>query len=258
MSFWQEVAMAGRARKPKIEEHQLTGLKYIQRLLKLLAKLHPVGCQRDRAGNRRLHFDEYCCLILLYFFNPIVTSLRGIQQASELKKVQRKLGVPRASLGSLSEAVQVFEPERLRKIITALARQVPRQVTDRRLEQFHQRLIAADGTLLRGLSQIMQAACRTRSPDGWRLHTQFDVLRGVPLRMDLTDGRNRGSSNEKHVLRQHLTADCCYVMDRGYEQFSLLNAIVDAQSSYVSACGAIIISPPTKNVRWTTKPAPPA
>ncbi len=30
-------------------------------------------------------------LILLYLFNPIATSLRSIQQASELKKVQKKL-----------------------------------------------------------------------------------------------------------------------------------------------------------------------
>ena len=46
-------------------------------------------------------------------FNPIVTSLRGIQQASELKKVQKKLGRSRASLGSLSEATSVFNPESL-------------------------------------------------------------------------------------------------------------------------------------------------
>ena len=59
-------------------------------------------------------------LVLLYLFNPIVTSLRGLQQASELKKVQRKLGCPRAPLGSLSESVSVFEPERLKPIIEKL------------------------------------------------------------------------------------------------------------------------------------------
>jgi hypothetical protein len=72
-----------------------------------------------------------------------------------------------------------------------------------------------------------------RHPDGWRLHTQFEILRGVPRRMDLTDGRNAGASNEKTVLRNTLETDCCYVTDRGYEQFSLFNAIVDAKSSYV-------------------------
>ena len=49
--------------------------------------------------------DQYCMLVLLYLFNPIVSSLRAVQQASELKKVQKKLGCERASLGSLSESV---------------------------------------------------------------------------------------------------------------------------------------------------------
>ena len=63
-------------------------------------------------------------LLLLYLFNPIVTSLRGIQQASELKNVQRKLKCPRTSLGSLSEATRVFDPERLKEIIAELGEQL--------------------------------------------------------------------------------------------------------------------------------------
>ena len=82
----------------KIKESDVTGLKYFDKLSPLLQRLHDDGCQRDTAGNRELHYDQYCMLILLYLFNPIVTSLRGIQQASELKKVQRKLGCPRACL----------------------------------------------------------------------------------------------------------------------------------------------------------------
>jgi len=47
-------------------------------------------------------------LILLFLFNPAVKSLRSLQQTSELKNVQKKLGCPRISLGSFSEAVDVF------------------------------------------------------------------------------------------------------------------------------------------------------
>ena len=100
------------AAQPKIREQDLQGLKYFDQLAPLLSRLHEVGCQRDRAGNRSLHYDQYCMLILLFFFNPIVQSLRGLQQASELEKVQKKLGCPRTSLGSLSESVTVFDPER--------------------------------------------------------------------------------------------------------------------------------------------------
>lgn len=76
----------------KIREEDITGLKYFDKLRPLLERLHEVGCERDKAGNRELHYDQYCMLILLYLFNPIVTSLRGIRQASELSKVQMKLG----------------------------------------------------------------------------------------------------------------------------------------------------------------------
>jgi hypothetical protein len=43
-------------------------------------------------------------LVLLYLFNPVLRSLRALQQASTLKNVQRKLDCSRASLGSLSIA----------------------------------------------------------------------------------------------------------------------------------------------------------
>ena len=99
-------------RQRKIEEKDITGLKFFDQLNPLLQRLHEDGCGRDKAGNRDLHFDQYSMLILLYLFNPIVTSLRGIQQASELAKVQKKLGCSRASLGSLSEAASVFDAQR--------------------------------------------------------------------------------------------------------------------------------------------------
>ena len=44
----------------------LQGLKYLDKLLPLFDRLHDVGCRRDKAGNRKLHFDHYCALILLF------------------------------------------------------------------------------------------------------------------------------------------------------------------------------------------------
>ncbi len=117
--------MAGKKRED-IRDEDITGLKYFDKLLPLFEPLHEVGCQRDKAGNRQLHYDEYCLLLLLFLFNPVVTSLRGLQQASELKKVQRKLGCQRASLGSLSESTAVFDPELLKRIIDELGSNVGR------------------------------------------------------------------------------------------------------------------------------------
>src|SRR3972149_1962731 len=113
-----------RDKREPIREEDVQGLKYFRKLGPLFERLHDVGCGRDKAGNRQLFMDQYCVLVLLFLFNPIVTSLRALQQASELKKVQRKLGCPRSSLGSLSEATQVFDPQPLREIIGELLGQV--------------------------------------------------------------------------------------------------------------------------------------
>lgn len=103
-------------RRKKIKEKDLQGFKYFKVLSSLLETLHDAGCARDIAGNRKLHMDQYVSLLLLYMFNPICTSLRSIQQASELKKVQKIFGASRASMGSLSEASTVFDSELLKNI----------------------------------------------------------------------------------------------------------------------------------------------
>ena len=73
-------------------------------------------------------------LILLYLFNPIVTSLRGLRQASELAKVQKRLGCSRAALGSLSESVAVFDPQRLQEIVLELGAELKPLGRDPRLK----------------------------------------------------------------------------------------------------------------------------
>jgi hypothetical protein len=142
--------MAGKQRDD-VREEDLTGLKYFDKLAPLLARLHDVGCQRDKAGNRELHFDQYCLLVLLFLFNPVVRSLRAIQQASELRKVQRKLGCQRVSLGSFSEATEVFQPERLKEIVAELGMQLQPIAHDPRLKDLPHTLTLVDGTLLKGL-----------------------------------------------------------------------------------------------------------
>ncbi len=227
--------MAGK-RREGITERQITGLKYFDKLAPLLERLHDDGCARDRAGNRELHYDQYCMLILLYLFNPIVTSLRGLQQASELTKVQKKLGCPRASLGSLSEAASVFDPERLKEIVAELGTELQPLGRDPRLRDVPGALTAVDGTLLSVLPKLMQASFLKRSTGSgmvkWRLHTHFEVDRYVPTRIDVTPNGG-GACDERAVLQRTIEADRTYVMDRGYAKFLLFNEIVKAGSSYV-------------------------
>ena len=220
----------------KIQAKDITGLKYFGQLAPLLQRLHDDGCDRDKAGNRTLHYDQYCMLLLLYLFNPIVTSLRGIEQASELQKVQKKLGCARASLGSLSEATSVFDPERLKEIIGELGNQLKPLQQDSRLSSIKQTITLVDGSLLSVLPSMMEASWR-KAKDGnamvkWRLHTHFEILRGVPTRIDVTPNGG-GEHDERAVLARLVEPDRLYVTDRGYAKFALFNQIVNAKSSYV-------------------------
>jgi hypothetical protein len=227
--------VGGKRKKP--QEEDLTGLKYFDVLMPLLDCLHDVGCEGDKAGNRRLHFDQYCMLVLLYLFNPVVSSLRALQQASELKKVQRKLGCPRSSLGSLSEATSLFEPQRLQQVIAELAGQLQPVGHDARLANVRHTLTLVDGTLLEALPKMAQASLLKRQTGKgtvkWRLHTHFHVEHHAPTRMDLTEGSGKGEADERAVLGAHLESDHCYVMDRGYAKFALFNSIHRIGSSYV-------------------------
>lgn len=229
------MGMANKQRE-KVREKDIVGLKYFDRLGPLLARLHDDGCARDKPGNRELHYDEYCMLVLLYMFNPVVSSLRAIQQASELKKVQRKLGCARASLGSLSESSRVFNPELLREVIAELGEQLESVASDERLSQVPHTLTAVDGSLLDALPLLVEAMHLNHTKGSglvkWRLHAQFDVEQYVPTRIDVTrDGG--GDNDERAVLSRTLEAGRCYIKDRGYAKFSLFNKINAIGSSYV-------------------------
>ena len=203
----------------------------------MLARLHNANCERDKAGNRALHFDQYCTLILLALFSPLARSLRSLSQASGLKKVQERLGIRRTSLGSLSEAAGVFDPDLLLPIIAELGGELQSVAGDPRLKDMRPLLTVVDSTLVKTLPRLTEVMWVQNKNDSqrhyWRLHTHFSVDRQVPVRMDASAPKNGSDTDEKAVLRQRLEPDHCYIMDRYYAQFTLFNDIVKAGSSYV-------------------------
>ena len=216
-------------KRRKIKEHQLHGFKYFKAISKILESLGDVGCQRDRAGNRILHMDQYISLLLLHMFNPICTSLRSLQQASELKKVQKKLGVPRASLGSLSEASTVFDSRPMLEIIGQLGEKLKPIAHHDKLNDLPGILTAVDGTLLKCLPKIAWALWIDDKHKAVKNHVHFEILKGVPVKATITDG----NGNEKDVLAATLEAGRIYVLDRGYAKYGLLQKILDHRSSFV-------------------------
>ena len=227
--------MAGRTQRD-LREQDVQGLKYLRKLRPLLSRLRKVGVERDKAGNRRLFMDQYCALILMSLFSPAIESLRDLQRACALDKVRKRLGVGRASLGSLSESVAIFDPAPLKEIAVELGHTITSRPNPR-FAAVGQRITAVDGTVIETVKRVAELSwtpkTKGRHLSAYRLHTHFEVLSGKAVRIDATSANPGGEADERAVLQRTIEADRCYILDRGYISYGLWNAINAAGSSYV-------------------------
>jgi len=221
-------AKPGPVPRPPLAPEQVRGLKYFKVIRKLLASLHA----HEDCPNRRLYYDALASLIILYFLNPVLTSLRSIRQASTLRNVQRKLGVKRTSLGSLSESAHVFDPDLLAEIVTELASQVGAVDAPARPEGLDEALevIARDGSLLAALPRMAWALWLDDEHRAAKMHLEFNVLKGAP-RMGRVSEAN---GSECAALRADLRPGQLYLLDAGYNRYALFEEIRQAGSSWVA------------------------
>jgi hypothetical protein len=215
----------GPKKKVRPTEEQIRGAKYLRNVMELLT---PLRSHQD-CHNRKLHYDEFVAYLLLYFFTPLLDSMRGLQQASNFKILKRKLGLPRFSLGSFSEASRVFDPELLVPIIGELVGQLDDDLGPEQFADLDRVPTAVDGSLLDALPSMVWALWRDDEHRAAKMHLQFDLLKAAPVQATLTDGNRY----EPEVLTEQLQAGRLYVVDRGYCDYDLLRAILDAESSFV-------------------------
>jgi hypothetical protein len=221
-------------RRPKIEFRAeppppLQGQRLVQPALKLITQLHDLGAQRDHAGNRKLFYDQYAALLLMYFCNPALGSLRALQQATGWEKTRQALGIERTSLGSLSEAARIFDAESLRPIVQELAAQAVPLATGREAEAL-KGLTAVDGSIFAALPRMAWALWMDADHRGVKLHLHFDVLKGVPADATLTPA----ACSETETLAGSLRSGCLYVVDRGYVDYELFAKVIGANSSLIA------------------------
>jgi hypothetical protein len=215
------------------ERTAFQGLKFFKPLAGLLEGLR----EQNPDPKRQLFYDDYLVLLLLYYFNPTLTSLRSIQRASDFGALRKRLGIRRASLGSLSESARVFDPELLRGMFLHLAEDaaglaspaVPRP----RGVPSDLKILAADGTLWSFLPRMAPwfwgAGPRTGPPPGFKALVHFDVMRGVPVEADVASGY----PSERRLLEKNLRPGAFYVLDRGFFDFTLFQAIIGRSSSFL-------------------------
>ena len=219
---------------------KLGHFKQLRKVAGMLSFLHDNGCDRDKAANRELHFDDYVLLMLLWMFNPAIDSMRALQRVASVEEVRKKLNIKSFSLGSFSESCRQFDPSMLKSVVEQLAGEMTPVARQEMFKKLPGIIELVDGTLLKTLRTVVEAmwlpgsdgkeAHRTHA---WKLHLNFDVDHHMPASWELTDARGEGKSHEKNALRRRLAKDHTYVMDRNYAQFKLFNDIHRIGSGYV-------------------------
>lgn len=211
----------------EVRDKDIQGSKFVKRFLDLVERIRGVAEGEKRDPRQALDLQQLAGHLLFYFFTPVLSSLRSIQRASELEKVQKILGCSRVALGSLSEANAIFDPELLLRVIHELVGELRGEV---KLPRELKGLTAVDGTFLRAVPRMAWALFRTNEKyRGVKAHVLFDVELAAPIDASLT----AANASEKEELRKKLEAGRLYVMDAGYAKYQLFADIIAAKSSFI-------------------------
>lgn len=219
---------------------QLDGRRLILRIEEHLRHLH----DQPAHGNRVFFYDQLVIAHLLAFFNPLLHSLRRIEDVFELPAVRRRFGIHAAPKSTVADCQRLFDPQLLQPILDDLKGRAQLQPHDVRLDQLTRQLTAVDGSFFAVAARIAWAIYNRKSDGGARLktgrrgqttkgnvraHVHFDILRGVPEHFTLTGGQ----ASEGGQLQTSLRPEHCYVLDRGFQSYALLGEIIQANSDFV-------------------------
>ena len=185
-------------------------------------------------GNRCFFYDQLVVAHLIAFFNPILAGLRKIEDVFDLPAVRKRLKMPRVPKSTLADAQRLFDPELLLPLLESLKERADIQEHDPRLDGLTNKLFAVDGSFIAVAARIAWAlynhsAKNNITQGNVRIHVHFDILRGVPDHVTLTDGR----AGEGQQLRRALRPACFYVIDRGFQQYQLLADIIAVGSDFL-------------------------
>jgi len=97
------VSRSKRQKKEPIPENALQGFKYFKVLSPIFRRLHS---EKDH-HNRKLYFDQYIALLLFYFFNPAITSLRA--QQFSVKHQKNSVRLMTSKIQGIIEKKPIFQ-----------------------------------------------------------------------------------------------------------------------------------------------------
>jgi len=188
--------------------------------------------------NRQLHFDDLFIALLLAFYNPVVRSLRGVEDASQMPGINQHLDIAAIKRSTASDALAAFDAKLLLPLIAGLRRRVSSRQID-----------AADGTLRGLLNRLLVfdgSYFRTAADVGWALrerHGPRSALRGrvrLNLHLSVRDGlptgvsiAGRGDPSEPMALLDEVQPGQIVVADRGCFSHETVHQLLKRKADFV-------------------------
>lgn len=203
-----------RRRRQRLNKQNVIGLPQIQFVEDALVHLR----QAHDHPNRKLFFDDLFVAMLLAFYNPVIRSLRGIEDASQMPGINKHLDIDAIKRSTVSDAMKVFDPELLLPLIKNLREQVTPKGMDKvdpTLGPLLNRLIAFDGSYFSTACDVTHALHQRHGGKlhgRVRLNLHLSVSDGVPTGVSISGSDDPG---EPAAMLEGVTAGQIVVADRG-------------------------------------------
>jgi hypothetical protein len=192
--------------------------------------------EEDAHGNRKLFLDDVFVAYLLAFFNPMVRSLRLIEDFSQTDQARRFLTVPKITRSTLSDFNKHVDPERLLPILTRLRDDIRHNAGGRlpnTLSLLHRQIIAVDGTFLNAAADVLWALKHKNhagaTGSGVRLDVQIDVDTWLPEIVVAGEPGKSESDNATETIKP----GAIQIYDRGIFSFQLVKAHIAQGGDFV-------------------------
>lgn len=188
-------------------------------------------------GNVSLREEDVLIVMLAGFFDPMVRSLRTIEQLAQVPLVKEHLGVQHVPKSTLSDALARFRVENLRPLVQQLQKQLPLlQKLDPDLAGVSEKIVAGDGSLFRLAGEVAWALQRRKNQAGAIdsqvcLNMQVDVRRWTVEDFVVSGGDHQGG--EPTAQASMLQAHTLYLFDRAYYPFEFIGRILSSDADFV-------------------------
>jgi len=203
-----------KSKNNQVKAKDLKGFKIIKRFRKILKKtkspfaVHP----SELDPRRKLSEKDYFSLFLFTYLNPVLKSMRGLCAASTLEKVKEKVCSNSVSLGTFSEAQNIFSPDLLLSVIQNLAAQFKPTFGDKRILEICKDFVAVDGSLIRALPRMSWALWLDENNRSAKLHLHYSIIHQTVINASVT----HANSCERKELEKLIEKDFLYTADRYY------------------------------------------